>query len=479
MTQSAGIARIAITTFGLGAFALCAGAQSDGNLDPTAIEQALDDLKAALDGRWSYRHANRADFDGAIAAVRKKAGAGMLVDELGIEIHKIIALGIDGHSGVDGYELPVKRYLPFLIEPDGQRFIAFNVDRTTFLAEGFPYLTQMDGRDVSEWCSAAAVLVPKGSPQYLRHRCLGRLRNLDLVRDLMKLPRKDTVDVVLVGADGKTRRALTLRVASSSPAYGVWPRGRSRVLEGNLGYLRLAYMDKASSIKEIKQWMPKFRGTTGLIIDVRDNDGGDRDALRLIYSYLAAPSDPPRVFTAAAYRLHPAHKEDHLAKGHFMYRSNAKEWTDAERRAIAEFVKTFKPQWEPPKGQFSDWHYMALSRLNDPDTYHYQRPVVVLMNGKCFSATDIFLAGLKRMKNVTLLGTPSAGGSAATQTVSLGATPLRLRIGSMISFQSDGRLFDGHGARPDVVVEPAPEYYIGGPDNVLAEALTALAALAR
>jgi hypothetical protein len=30
----------------------------------------------------------------------------------------------------------------------------------------------------------------------------------------------------------------------------------------------------------------------------------------------------------------------------------------------------------------------------------------------------------------------------------------------MASFQADGRLFDGHGIHPDVLVEPAPEYYI-------------------
>jgi C-terminal processing protease CtpA/Prc len=117
---------------------------------------------------------------------------------------------------------------------------------------------------------------------------------------------------------------------------------------------------------------------------------------------------------------------------------------------------------------------MALSRLDDPDIYHYGEPTVVLMNRKSFSATDIFLAGLKGMKNVTLFGTPSAGGSAFTQEVALGATPLRLRIGSMASFQADGRLFDGHGVHPDFVVEPTPGYYIGGPDNVLAEAMKRL-----
>ena len=68
--------------------------------------------------------------------------------------------------------------------------------------------------------------------------------------------------------------------------------------------------------------------------------------------------------------------------------ADAKEWTDAERRAVAAFTKTLQPKWELPDGQFSDWHYMALSRVDDKSVYHYSKPVVVLMNAKCFSATS-------------------------------------------------------------------------------------------
>jgi C-terminal processing protease CtpA/Prc len=154
-----------------------------------------------------------------------------------------------------------------------------------------------------------------------------------------------------------------------------------------------------------------------------------------------------------------------------MYRADAGVWTDAERRAIADFARGFKPEWTLPKGHFSDWHYLVLRRIDGPAIYHYEKPVIVLMNGRCFSATDIFLAALKGMKNVTLLGTPSAGGSAYGQDVVLGETPFRVRIGSMASFQPDGRLFDRNGVRPDVVVEPTPAYYIGGADRALAEAV--------
>jgi len=432
---------------------------------PEDLRRALNDFQVALNDRWSYRHANRADFDGAVDALRRAVDAGLSPSDFGIELQKIVAMGIDGHASVSGYGPPPGGCLPFLVEPEGDRFVAFKPDRTGFLADGFPYLMKIDGKAVTDWCQVAAPLVPKGSPQYVRRHCLRRLRALDQLRGWMKLPKRGTLEIELASEDGRSRKTLSLPTASHPPRYGVWPRGGSRLLKGEIGYLRLAAMDRESG-SEIKKWMSKFRDSAGLIVDVRDNGGGSRDALRLLYSYLAAPGNPPHVFTAAAYRLHEEHKGDHLA-ARFMYRADAKEWTNQERRAIATFARNFKPAWALPKGQFSEWHYMALSRIDDPNVYHYKMPVVVLMNEKCFSATDVFLAGLKGLKNLTLLGTPSGGGSARSRRVDLGGTPFTLRIGTMASFQADGRLFDGHGVSPDVTVAPDTGYHIGDRDNAL------------
>lgn len=448
-------------------------------LSEGAARAALDAFAALLDERWSYRRANNADFPGAITALRKRITGGMSSDDLGIALQTILALGIDGHSKVSGYRLPQGGSLPFLVEPAGDRFVAVTADRAAFLADGFPFLTRIDGREMSAWCAAAAALVPKGSPQYVTVRCLRLLREIDYWRGRLDLPRKTTVEVELTDQGRRAHRVVTLPVAPAPLNYGVWPPGGSRLLENDIGYLRLKSLVKEPSLAEIKEWMPRFRDTVGLIVDVRDNDGGDRDALMALYSYVAAPSDPPHVFNAAAYRLYPTHPADYLATNHRMYRDGASEWTPPERRAVAEFARAFRPRWMPPKGQFSDWHYMALSRIEEPGRYHYDRPVFVLLNGRSFSATDIFLAGLKGMKGVTLLGTPSSGGSAYTEEFPLGATPLRLRIGSMASFQADGRLFDGQGIQPDILLQPVPEFYIGAQDNVLEEAVRRIRAAGR
>lgn len=73
---------------------------------------------------------------------------------------------------------------------------------------------------------------------------------------------------------------------------------------------------------------------------------------------------------------------------------------------------------------------------------------------------------------MTLIGQASGGGSARSQSVELDAGPIELRLGSMVSFQADGKLFDGHGVQPDVVVWPTPEYFLeNGDDNVIERAV--------
>jgi C-terminal processing protease CtpA/Prc len=206
-----------------------------------------------------------------------------------------------------------------------------------------------------------------------------------------------------------------------------------------------------------------------LIIDVRDNGGGARDSLRHIAGALMKAGARPRVVNAAVYRIHPEHGQG-LMGSRFLYPENWGGWTAQEREAIAEFRKGFKPEWAPPREGYSEWHYMVLSAGKENEA-RFDRPVAVLMNGKCFSATDVLLSGLKGMENVTLVGTASGGGSANVNTVTLGTEPLKARLGTMVSFQADGRLFDTHGVEADVQVEPVPGYFVGGEDNQLEEAV--------
>jgi C-terminal processing protease CtpA/Prc len=279
-------------------------------------------------------------------------------------------------------------------------------------------------------------------------------------------------------ADGKQGRTVQIKLADQPPR-APWPReAPGRTLEGNVGYLRIASMtDDQRFLQGLHEAMAAVRGTVGLVIDVRNNGGGSRDVLRDLFPYFMGPDGKPRVVNVAAYRLgegEAADEKEGFLQDRSLYPVTSGAWQPAEREAVTEFAKAFKPEWEPPKGQFSAWHFMALSPRQGGPYYHYDKPVVVLMNSGCFSATDVFLGAFKGHPNVTLMGGASGGGSGRARTVRLANSNLTLRLSSMASFRPDGKLYDGRGVEPDVEAWPEPTDLIGRTDAVLDAAVMKL-----
>ena len=145
-----------------------------------------------------------------------------------------------------------------------------------------------------------------------------------------------------------------------------------------------------------------------------------------------------------------------------------------QREAIAQFLKTFKPSWRLPPGKFSEFHFLVQQHADNPEAYHYDRPVVVLIDRGCYSATDIFAAAFGVLPQVTLVGEPTMGGSGRARGYVLPKSGVRLQLSSMASFRPDGVLFEGSGVVPDVAVEAAPADLIGEGDHVLQRALELL-----
>ena len=443
------------------------------NLTPPQMKHALDLLDRALHDRWSYVALSNFDFKPLLTALRGRTDRDLTGPDFLIEVQSILSHGIDGHASIDAWEnfLPPGS-APFLVEPLDDRYVAFLPDRSDFLADGHPYIESIDGRPVAEWIDAASRYVPKGSPHFVRQRSARLLRAINLLRRDLKIEPKPTLAVVVSSPDVR-RRTLQLPLAKSSPVYTVWPpEDHDPKLPKGIAYLRLTDMPidplPRATIHTAFS-VARQSDAKGMILDVRDNGGGARDTLRHLAPLLMPPDGKPRVVNAAVYRLHPEHTPD-LMESRYLYPETWRNWTRAERDAIAEFKKTFEPERAPPKEGFSDWHYMVLSPAK-PDAARFDKPVVVLMNAKCFSATDVFLSALKGLPDVTLVGTPSGGGSANITRIPLGVPNLEARLGSMISFQSTGELFDTRGVGPDLTVHPTPDFFLGRSDPQLAEAI--------
>ncbi|HKB15120.1 MAG TPA: S41 family peptidase, partial [Planctomycetota bacterium] len=260
------------------------------------------------------------------------------------------------------------------------------------------------------------------------------------------------------------------------PLFGEWPRGESRLLEGNVGYLRIARMDDDPAyVDSVLATLDRFGDARGLVIDVRGNGGGSRVLIPRLFSRFLGAKDPPRIGNIAACRLQqgddPARPEGYLAD-RLLFPASSPRWSPAERRAVEASARSFRPAWTPPPGEFSLWHYFVIAPPASPTPF--RAPVVVLMDEGCFSATDILLGTFKGWRNVTLLGTPSGGGSGRARPATLARSGIRIQLSSMASFRPDGALYDGEGIEPDVLVEREPEDFVGKGDAQLAAALDRL-----
>jgi len=451
-----------------------------GRLSADQIGEDLAALKRHLESSYSYLTLRKHDYARAIDDAEKRLSGGASSEQFAVEVQRIIAGFGDGHSGVRELErYPPAGYTPFLIGEAGERTIAFREDRSGFLDDEYPFLTRIDGIELSRWIEAARAVVPQASPQFIRRETLRHLRMIGFLRQAMNLPARDAIAVELAAQDGRTR-TIELPVSRRKPIYGAWPRRTHRELPGQIGYLRLASMDDdAPFLKDLRDAMQRFRDTRGLIIDVRGNGGGSRHALLALFPYVMSPDEPPVVANVAACRL-TSGDDPHRAEGYladrFLFPAAYQRWTPEERRAIERFAAGFKPQWTPPAGGFSDWHYLLLKRVaaGGATLYHYDRPVVILMNGDCFSATDIFLAAMKTRKNVTLLGTSSGGGSGRKRPYELAHSGIVVSLSSMASFRPDGTLYDGCGIEPDVVADAIPTDWLGKTDTQLDAAVERL-----
>lgn len=428
-------------------------------------------LKQALEDRFAYLHANGVDHEALFAELRQRLPAEVDPNWLGLELQKLLAHFIDGHAATNVRPAPLG-FLPFLTGSVGNDLVAFTPDRAGLLDPDHPFLVAIDGVDTGDWLAAASKYVAAGSAQLVRRESQRWLRACQMLRLDMGLPQTAEVTVVMTSVDGSSLRTHRLPILDQPPQFGSWPRPETKLLDGNIGYLRLAQMRPEAS-EHIRGALVEFESATELVIDVRRNGGGTRGALLTLLTALMGPDEPPRVVNVAAFRKWDGFPSDHLAARH-LYPVNSGHWTADERSALETFMAAFSPEWLPPADEFSEWHAMVISATSSNQLTFRDRPVAVLMDAGCFSATDVFLSALKGLPNVTLVGQASSGGSARAQVVKLPNSGVKARFASMASFQPNGRLFDGHGVVPDVEVEPAADYFVtGGHDNVLEHAVSA------
>lgn len=134
------------------------------------------------------------------------------------------------------------------------------------------------------------------------------------------------------------------------------------IIEGNIGYVFIPTFNVDISKEEINTILTHFKDTKGLIVDVRLNTGGS-----------------PEASTRLA--------------GHF---------TPSEIKTGFERFKT-----GPGENDFSDSPATGIPA----DGEIYTKPVMVLTNGLCYSATTTFIYQTNPLDHVKYIGSRTGGGS--------------------------------------------------------------------
>jgi hypothetical protein len=434
------------------------------------------ELQEQLETRFAYLRLGGVDHRRELAALLDRLPDPVPRAELCRELVRFIALFDDGHAQLQSRSqcaIPGERFAPFLIGEVQGRFLAAQPERKGLLDPLFPWVEALDGVALERWLEVAGQF-RGGTPQRRRRAALMTLGRIEALRRELGLPASPTVALGLRDDTGD-RRLVTVALVPERAGDHRRPRSEHRVLDGNVGYLKIGSMqDTPPYLAWLVAAMSDLRGTRGLIIDVRENGGGSRMPLRTLFPYFMASADQPRVANVARYRLGPGDapgvRDGYLAD-RFLYPIDGSVFCAEERAAIARFAERFQPEWDPPPDAFSDWHYLVLSRrLAAEGVYHYEAPLVVLVDDGSFSATDVFAGAFKGWRATTLMGVPTGGGSGRPRHFQLPRSDLSGRFSTMASFQPSGLLYDRHGVAPDVLAAATRDDWFGVSDTVLERA---------
>ena len=254
---------------------------------------------------------------------------------------------------------------------------------------------------------------------------------LHLLGGSSRIPVKLTVKDASGKTFEKTLNRLTgaeLAKLSKSP-----PPFEFKMLPGNIAYVALNTFGTNQAAEMFEKNFDEIAKSNALIIDVRENGGGNSPVGYSVLSYLT--DKPFKTWGGYMRQLN----------------STVRAWGQPQSLSGAEIGGEISPNGK---------------KL-------YTKPVVVLTSPRTASAAEDFTVAYSQMKRGSIIGEPTAGSTGQPLHFSLpggGAarvTTMRLRL-------RDGREFIGKGVQPDKLVSPTVADFCAGFDTVLEAAIKKL-----
>lgn len=205
--------------------------------------------------------------------------------------------------------------------------------------------------------------------------------------------------------------------------------GMSFTVMNGIGYLVINNFEDSKYIQRFDSLFTQINTTKGLIIDIRNNGGGnsfigDQILTRLIN----------KPFQGLGYRI---------------------------------------PKYISIPGKGVQWDEEAADGIQPNGKLYYAKPVILLVSARTFSAAEDFAATFDYIKRGKLIGQITGGSTGQPVTFNLPGGG-SARVCGKHNFYPDGKEFVGVGIQPDIVVEKRVADMYHGRDAALLKAIDIL-----
>ena len=282
---------------------------------------------------------------------------------------------------------------------------------------------------------------------------------------------KITQHLSLTSAEKKVKKAKQKKLQKRNKEYG-FIANRNRFTRNfkfidstsNIGYFKIRGWNNGSSKKFVKESFTKLDSakTENLIIDLRDNPGGDIEQIADFYSYL---TDTDFQF------VNPSDVKTRLPNIKNFYGRNSNilsvliQTTMLPYLVIDDLSRTRKKD-----GQLK--YHLKESKTGKPNPLNFKGKVYVLINGGSFSASSILASQLHGTKRAIFVGEETGGtynGTVAglSKVITLPNTKIVTIINLLHIETAQKQEPDGYGIKPDIPVKPTVADFLTGRDTEL------------
>lgn len=466
----------------LSIFTLVCKAQSETEyLSKAKIEKDLAIVDDILQNKSSYQGLNgydyRLDFKNYLNTVTDKK---VTQFDFGLFLSKTIGKIGDRHSYIKDYDIRDSLYLTLAFAPYKDKVLVVDYDKDIkeyeFWNSEFPFLHSINNLPIQEILPKihiGEILAPKDA--YLTN-AVRDLRDIETVFRTLKLELPNPLPIT-ISDDNGNKKEINIKLVDGKNRATLWDerffKNTFRVkeeeyndkdfikrffsLKNNIGYIQIGEMLEKEScpvfFEYLNEFMTKARDSDAIIIDVRDNGGGTRDLIQELAGYFIHP-DSIYVVNATKQRGKlPLSKElkERLQSRYLWSRDNL---DIEEQNAVDHFMNSFKPMYDLSKKKFSEFHYYILNGQKiTKDKFHYNKPIYILANERSFSAASVLVSVFKDLPNIKIVGVNTDGSSGNSERFELPNSELRGKISTMVSFQKNGKILDGIGTEPDIIIE--------------------------